>query len=554
MKRMILFAVCACFLISPIYSETFQEYKARQEKAQEDYKKEKAKSRKDYEKEQRQNYKKYKTKKQQEFDAYRRSVNEKFADMMKKKWANRTKKAAVPVPKKKEPPKPYMKKDDKRTKAVKLGYKKVVKVEHYDEAKPIAPVARFNAAGDPIMVTTERARFNAAGDPIMATTEHSRFNAAGDPIMAEGIIEEYERDYNFVYHGTICQAHFYDSMRFSLPDVSETTVAEVWKKLASEDSDILLSDCFDLKDDLRLGDWGYIDMLRVMSEHFLGESNEAVLLQMFVLAQSGYKVRLARSGDRLILLVPFRTDLYTYPYFILNDGKKYYIIDKEALGQSRSYQIYETGFPREKTASLKMPGTPRLGQERGTQKLFQSKRYQDTFAEVVTNKNLIDFYNDYPVSGNWDDYVRASLSEEIKNTLYPALRAQISGKTKLDAANILMNFVQTAFQYQTDQEQFGYERPLFGDETFYYPYSDCEDRSILFAILVRELLGLEVVLLHYPQHLATAVNFGDEEVYGSYFDLDGRKFVVSDPTYIGAPVGECMPQYRNSSAEIVKIN
>jgi len=238
----------------------------------------------------------------------------------------------------------------------------------------------------------------------------------------------------------------------------------------------------------------------------------------------------------------------------LGDGKKYYILDREARGQSRSYQVYETSFPHEKTASLKMPRTPRLGQETGTGKIFQSRRYQDTFAEVITNKNLIDFYNDYPVSGNWDNYVRASLSEEIKNTLYPALRAQISGKTKLDAANILMNFVQTAFNYKTDQEQFGYERPLFGDETFYYPYSDCEDRSILFAILVRELLGLDVVLLHYPQHLTTAVNFGDEDVYGSYFVIDGKKYIVSDPTYIGAPVGECMPQFRNSSAEIVKIN
>lgn len=516
MRNIILPAILVCFLISPVYCESFKDFQAKQAQNQEVFNKKEAEKKKNYEQEQLKKFKKYKTKKQQEYDAYRRSVNEKFAEMMKKKWTKREKKAAVPVPKKKEPPKPYMKNDDKKAPAVKLDFAKIVNAESCDEPTPVAPVEVEIPEETPVV---------------------------------------YEQPYNFVYHGATCRARFFDSMRFSLPDVSEAAVAEVWMKLASEDSDILLSDCFDLKDDLRLGDWGYIDMLRVMSEHFLGEeSNEAVLLQMFVLAQSGYKVRLARSGDRLILLVPFRTDLYTYPYFILGDGKKYYILDKEARGQSRTYQIYETGFPREKTASLKMPGTPRLGQERGTQKLFQSKRYQDTFAEVVTNKNLIDFYNNYPVSGNWDDYVRASLSEEIKNTLYPALRAQISGKTKLDAANILMNFVQTAFQYQTDQEQFGYERPLFGDETFYYPYSDCEDRSILFAILVRELLGLEVVLLHYPQHLATAVNFGDEKVYGSYFDLDGRKFVVSDPTYIGAPVGECMPQYRNSSAEIVKIN
>ncbi|MBR6245613.1 hypothetical protein IKR20_08625 [bacterium] len=515
MRKIVLFALCACFLISPVYCESFKDFQAKQAQNQEVFNKKEAEKKKNYEQEQLKKFKKYKTKKQQEYDAYRRSVNEKFAEMMKKKWTARKKNAAVPVPKSKEPPKPYMKNDDKKAPAVKLDFAKIVNAESCDEPTQVAPVEVEIPEETPVV---------------------------------------YEQPYNFVYHGATCRARFFDSMRFSLPDVSEAAVAEVWMKLASEDSDILLSDCFDLKDDLRLGDWGYIDMLRVMSEHFLGESNEAVLLQMFVLAQSGYKVRLARSGDRLILLVPFRTDIYTYPYFILGDGKKYYILDKEACGQSRSYQIYETGFPREKTASLKMPGTPRLGQSKGSGKIFQSRRYQDTFAEVITNKNLIDFYNDYPVSGSWADYVRASLSDEIKNTLYPALRTQISGKTKLDAANILMNFVQTAFQYQTDQEQFGYERPLFGDETFYYPYSDCEDRSILFSILVRELLGLDVVLLHYPQHLATAVNFGDEDVYGTYFVIDGKKFVVSDPTYINAPVGECMPQFQNTVAEIVKIN
>ena len=517
MRNIILPAILVCFLISPVYCESFKDFQAKQAQNQEVFNKKEAEKKKNYEQEQLKKFKKYKTKKQQEYDAYRRSVNEKFAEAMKQKWTARKKNAAVPVPKSKEPPKPYVKNDDKRTTAVKLNYAKIVNAESYDDPEPITPVDL--------------------------------------EIPEEEIPVNFEQDYKFLYHGTTCKAHFFDSMHFSLPDVSEATVSEVWKKLSSDDFDLLLSDCFDLKDDLRLGDWGYIDMLRVMSEHFLGEeSNEAVLLQMFVLSQSGYKVRLARSGDKLILLVPFRTDLYTYPYFILNDGKKYYIIDKEARSQSRTYQVYETSFPREKTASLKMPGTPRLGQARGAGKLFQSRRYQDTFAEVVTNKNLIDFYNDYPVSGSWADYVRASLSDEIKNTLYPALRAQIKGKTKLEAANILMNFVQTAFNYKTDQEQFGYERPLFGDETFYYPYSDCEDRSILFAILVRELLGLDVVLLHYPQHLATAVNFGNEDVYGSYFVIDGKKYVVSDPTYIGAPIGECMPQFQNSSAEIVKIN
>ena len=57
---------------------------------------------------------------------------------------------------------------------------------------------------------------------------------------------------------------------------------------------------------------------------------------------------------------------------------------------------------------------------------------------------------------------------------------------------------------------------------------------------MRDLLGLDVALIYYPGHLATAVCF-DGEVKGDAMTVDGRRFTVCDPTYIGAPVGAQMP-------------
>jgi hypothetical protein len=133
------------------------------------------------------------------------------------------------------------------------------------------------------------------------------------------------------------------------------------------------------------------------------------------------------------------------------------------------------------------------------------------------------------------------------------LRREIAGKSEYDAANMLLNFVQTAFDYATDGKQFGYERPLFGDETLYYPYSDCEDRSILYSVLVRELLNLDVVLLDYPGHVATAVAFSDNQPHGYYFNCDDTIYTICDPTYINADAGECMPDYIHTPAQIIHI-
>ena len=89
--------------------------------------------------------------------------------------------------------------------------------------------------------------------------------------------------------------------------------------------------------------------------------------------------------------------------------------------------------------------------------------------------------------------------------LYTPLREQLAGLDKKEAAERLLNFVQTAFVYEYDEKVWGHDRAFFAEETLFYPYCDCEDRSILFSRLVRDLLGLDAVLVYYPGHLATAV-------------------------------------------------
>lgn len=150
-------------------------------------------------------------------------------------------------------------------------------------------------------------------------------------------------------------------------------------------------------------------------------------------------------------------------------------------------------------------------------------------------------------------YANTPICNEVKNELYPQLKKYIQGRSKLDAAERLLNFVQTAFTYEYDDKVWGGDRAFFAEETLYYPYCDCEDRSILFSHLVRDLLGLKVVLVYYPGHLATAVQF-NEEVNGDYLVVNGRKYTICDPTYIGASIGRTMPQMDNSTAKVIILN
>jgi len=453
-------------------------------------------------------FKAYEAEEMQKFKAYRAKVNAEFADYMRRAWPEYKAKPAEPVPPRPEPPKPVVKDPDIRTSN--------------------DPIPFYNILPTP--------------DPVLPP----------QPVVPLPVPEKpIEPSFAFTFYGTPCTLGLEERHRFALAGVGENNVADAWKLLSSDAYLPVVSKCLTWRDRLQLCDWGYVRFLERMTTAFFpaDKLNEARLLQMYILTQSGYKVRIARTDNRLVLLLPSKDNIYEYAYLNIG-GCKYYVVDPTL--RSRSFYVFDREFPKEQFFSLEIAREPLFSMRASDPRRLTAKHYSQISATVSTNRNLIDFYDDYPLSDAWNIYAQASLSTPVKEQLYPVLRKAIAGKDKATAANILIDWVQTAFAYKTDDEQFGQERPLFADETLCYPYSDCEDRAILYSVLVRDLLGLDVVLLHYPEHLATAVHFEDE-VTGDHLILDGRKYLVCDPTYIGASIGETMPQYKQAMAEIVKI-
>ena len=468
----------------------------------------------EFRKQSNQEFEAFKAQTEQEFRDFRAQANAEFAEFMSRLWEEFRAFQGIPAPKSPDP---------------------VKQPEVEPERKPTADPLPFGKI-TPLPVQEPRPQ------PIVPIQIPVPETPTPTP-------EPLKPGFSFLFFNTDCELRLDNNLRFSLRDASEQAVSQMWKTLSDSKYDALISDCLSLRKQLNLSDWGYMLLLKTLSEELLNkESNEAVLLQMFILTQSGYKVRIARIGNRLALLVPFRETLYEYSYTNIG-GINYFVMNKNLQGQA--FYIYNHEFPKEQYFSWQT-GQPKLAEKLTAPKTFTSVRYPEMNVTVQTNQNLIDFYNSYPLSFNWNLYTLAGLSETVKQTLYPVLKHSIAGKSKAEAAEMLLNFHQIVFRYQTDDKQFGYERPFFPDENFFYPYNDCEDRAILYALLVKELLGLEVVLLHYPRHLATAVHF-PENIDGDYLIIDGKKFIVCDPTYIGPSIGMAMPDYKKVNAEIIRL-
>lgn len=468
----------------------------------------------EYVNEARKEFRSYARQANQDFEDFRKRANEEYSEYMRRAWALYKGEPAVPAPK-----------DD-------------------DLPPVVCPDIDLDSIEDNEIPYIDVIPYDFDDTPLA-------------PVPIKPIAQPSPKKLSVMFYGTETFVRFDPDKRFKMTDARESSAADMWKAMNTDDYSTLVADCFGVKCDIKLCDWAFQSYLDKVGEAIYGKSNEAVMLKAFILNQTGYKTRIGRDdNDKLHVLLSLTDDIFDHAYFNL-DGTHYYLTDGS---KNQTLHIFDQSFPNEKSLRMTLGSSASLSFRPSRQIVCQSKDYPQVRVVTSINKNLMDFFADYPKPFKrndsysiWSFYANTPISEKVRKEIYPVLSANIAGKSQADAANILINFVQTAFEYMTDEDQWGYERSFFPEETLYYPYSDCEDRAILFTRLVRDLMGLKAVLVFYPGHLASAVRF-TEPVRGDFLNIAGDKYLICDPTYIHAPIGLTMPQMDNSKATVVFLD
>ncbi len=372
------------------------------------------------------------------------------------------------------------------------------------------------------------------------------------PEPAPVVVIRAENKVNINYFGQKLTFYYDSKLKKSLVyGVDKNTVSNYWSSLSRANYAALLKQLAAQKKALQLTDWAYTALVDKVSTAINGKgSNANALLSWFLLVKSGYRARVAYNNQSVYLLLPSKQELFDVPYFTFS-GTRFYAVSfngKEKI-PGRMY-TYDAQYPGT-IKKLDMKVTPLVGanSERKHRQLsfyYQGKKYK---VDVVYDSGRIAFFKTYPQLA-LPLYFSSGVEPETATPLQQQLAAYIRGMDEPQAVNFLLRFVQTALHYKTDEQQFGEENYLFPEETLYYPYSDCEDRAVLFAWLVKSLLGLHVIGLDYPGHVAAAVNF-KTDVVGDSVHYKGRKYTVTDPTYINANAGMSMPEYKNTKPTII---
>lgn len=307
----------------------------------------------------------------------------------------------------------------------------------------------------------------------------------------------------------------------------------------------LVTELQEVREKIKLNDWGYYKLVESVAGLLDVDPASKTLFTWAILIKSGFNAKVGFSSNSVFLLIPLKEETFN-SFFLTINNQIFYIPSADTkASEIQKLTVYKADYPGNKIFSLLISQIPKVGNGYASREIS----FRETKYTISQNEQLISFYRDYPTC-ELKVYFTAPLSDSVMNSLENYFNPLFKDLTDKEKVSLLLEFTQVAFSYQSDKDQFSREKYFFPDELFFYPYSDCEDRAVLFSRLVRHFTHLNCIALDYPGHVNAAVDF-KEDVRGSFITVNGSKYTVCDPTYINAPIGYLPSEFQGKRPKII---
>ena len=305
----------------------------------------------------------------------------------------------------------------------------------------------------------------------------------------------------------------------------------------------------------QLNDWLTYELLKRSIEVIYQQKPKSykILATWFFMSKLNYDTRLTFIGREAFLYVKTNDNIYETP-LIEDDGNQFLgLSELQYKRTKRNRAIYLLNFiaaPNGNAFSLGFNVLPSLKPNIKAKQFRFNWRGTAYTVSAELDKNLVDIMQKYPIIDE-SGYIVAPFSKYLENSLLAQLEKIIADKPLRHQLEILATFTRSAFRYKEDEKHFGRSKPMFREEVFFYPYSDCEDRSAVFYGLVQELLHLPMLVIAFPDHLTIAVALDDP--IGPAIRHKGKKYYICDPTgpNNSAEIGKIPRGYERKSFEIL---
>lgn len=326
-----------------------------------------------------------------------------------------------------------------------------------------------------------------------------------------------------------------------------------WKKMAEQEGGVETSrQLFGLAQQLGLNGYLTFRLVESFANQKFKDSNPAARMSAvhFLLSNMGYDARLIKLDDTFTVMMPFDQKVVYATMSQTIDGRKYTILFPEGYQapKGQSMRLMTCNLPANalgKTSDLRLTGLSLP---------MKAKEFNMTNGKLTlkgeVNENIQKLLYHYPQMPT-GDFASSWVDSSLRESLVEQLKSQLAGMSDREAVNSFMALCHKGFNYSTDQDFHGFEKPYFLEENFIYDKNDCEDRAIFFSYLLWNALGLPCQLVQYPGHESATVAV-NEDISGYFYDTDGTKYYSADPTYIGSTIGMVMKAFRTASPNVDK--
>ncbi len=354
------------------------------------------------------------------------------------------------------------------------------------------------------------------------------------------------KDVNLLYFGQDIGLNIDDKFKeMKFFPQNQSGIVNAFSLLATSDYEDTVQEIKKIQKKLNLNDWGVYLLVNMLSKSLFENPDKQKLFSWFIFNKLGYATKIGLAGKHVVVMFYSQRMIYNTPYYTFNN-KRFFLISRYAKSSAGRIYTYKQNYPQAtKPLDLSIKSLPHFKKDLRSKSL-KFKEFGKTYTiNFKYDKNLIDFMATYP-QADYDTYFNAPMDSALYDQIARDLKPYIDGKKASVAINFVLHFVQKAFKYERDDTQFGREKVMFANETLYYDKSDCEDRTILFAYLVKKLFNISVVGVQYSDHMSTALYI---PMRGDSVKVERRRFVIADPTYVNANIGTSMPRYKSKIPE-----
>lgn len=331
--------------------------------------------------------------------------------------------------------------------------------------------------------------------------------------------------------------------------VSEDSVSVFWQSFSRSNSNHMVDQLMDYRDLLGLNDWGYFQLVKATSNMLFPDNSwYEDQLTWALMIRSGFDVRLAYNQNSTTVLFPSENNIFEKQFIMI--GQKRFYLDRKM--NTQLLVTCQKPFPdTDRMIDLYFYNSLNFSGKLTVGKFSVQWKNKDYEFKLRVNPESVRYYNEYP-STDPSVYFGAPVSSIFKDDLFAQLYPFLSKLNKIQATLFLQQFVQKLDYKALDPEdKLKFSR--FPEAILTSRSGDCNSKSVLFASLVRTLLRLPVVGVRFPGYFSAAVSF-NEPFDGEAYHWKQRKYTITDPTYLNAPIGVIMPEFSTLIPQLIDLS